>query len=196
MPICSPTTCSFSATELSGLIDFYFACNDMLAYDVAICLNAWCFESDASFNVTKARAMLAGLSRASGARARTSSPPADARARCGAALSLDPHLRHAQHRRERAGEDQGPNEYLRKLRFHQRREILSRLRARQGLTDAHGGRPKVVIHTDGACSGNPGPGGWGAILESGAHRKELKGGEPLTTNNRMELTPPSRRWKR
>ncbi|HXG77958.1 MAG TPA: ribonuclease HI [Methyloceanibacter sp.] len=48
-------------------------------------------------------------------------------------------------------------------------------------------RPKVVIHTDGACSGNPGPGGWGAILESGPHRKELKGGEPLTTNNRMEL---------
>jgi len=48
-------------------------------------------------------------------------------------------------------------------------------------------RPKVVIHTDGACSGNPGPGGWGVILESGAHRKELKGGETLTTNNRMEL---------
>ena len=49
-------------------------------------------------------------------------------------------------------------------------------------------RPKIVIHTDGACSGNPGTGGWGAILESGAHRKELKGGEALTTNNRMELT--------
>jgi ribonuclease HI len=49
-------------------------------------------------------------------------------------------------------------------------------------------RPKVVIHTDGACSGNPGPGGWGAILESGAHRKELKGGEAVSTNNRMELT--------
>jgi ribonuclease HI len=49
-------------------------------------------------------------------------------------------------------------------------------------------KTKVVIHTDGACSGNPGPGGWGAILESGAHRKELKGGEQLTTNNRMELT--------
>ena len=47
---------------------------------------------------------------------------------------------------------------------------------------------KVVIHTDGACSGNPGPGGWGAILESGSHRKEIKGGEALTTNNRMELT--------
>jgi ribonuclease HI len=49
-------------------------------------------------------------------------------------------------------------------------------------------KPKVVIHTDGACSGNPGPGGWGAVLESGTNRKELKGGEALTTNNRMELT--------
>jgi ribonuclease HI len=47
--------------------------------------------------------------------------------------------------------------------------------------------PYVVIHTDGACSGNPGPGGWGAILASGDHEKELKGGEPNTTNNRMEL---------
>jgi ribonuclease HI len=49
------------------------------------------------------------------------------------------------------------------------------------------GRPHVVIHTDGACSGNPGPGGWGAILHSGPHEKELKGGDPHTTNNRMEL---------
>ena len=48
-------------------------------------------------------------------------------------------------------------------------------------------KPHVIIHTDGACSGNPGPGGWGAILESGAHRKELSGGEPQSTNNRMEL---------
>jgi len=46
----------------------------------------------------------------------------------------------------------------------------------------------VTIHTDGACSGNPGPGGWGAVLESGEYRKEIKGGEPTTTNNRMELT--------
>ncbi len=48
-------------------------------------------------------------------------------------------------------------------------------------------RPKVIVFTDGACSGNPGPGGWGAILMSGPHRKELHGGEALTTNNRMEL---------
>jgi ribonuclease HI len=47
--------------------------------------------------------------------------------------------------------------------------------------------PHVVIHTDGACSGNPGPGGWGAILAFEDRVKELKGGEPHTTNNRMEL---------
>ena len=47
--------------------------------------------------------------------------------------------------------------------------------------------PKVTIYTDGACSGNPGPGGWGAILRAGRHEKELSGGETDTTNNRMEL---------
>ncbi len=46
---------------------------------------------------------------------------------------------------------------------------------------------EVDILTDGACSGNPGPGGWGAILRAGAHEKTLCGGEPATTNNRMEL---------
>lgn len=47
---------------------------------------------------------------------------------------------------------------------------------------------KVIIHTDGACSGNPGPGGWGAVLQYGGTLKELKGGAALTTNNKMELT--------
>jgi ribonuclease HI len=47
--------------------------------------------------------------------------------------------------------------------------------------------PEVEIFTDGACKGNPGPGGWGAVIRSGAHEKEVSGGEPLTTNNRMEL---------
>ena len=50
----------FLHDKLSGLIDFYFACNDSFAYDVAICLNAWCFEADKSFNATKARALLQG----------------------------------------------------------------------------------------------------------------------------------------
>ena len=47
--------------------------------------------------------------------------------------------------------------------------------------------PKVVIYTDGACSGNPGPGGWGAVLIYGPNERELWGGEPATTNNRMEM---------
>jgi homoserine kinase type II len=53
-----PDNVFFLGERVSGIIDFTFACNDMLAYDVAICMNAWCFESDCSFNVTKARAFL------------------------------------------------------------------------------------------------------------------------------------------
>ncbi len=51
---------SSGGRDLSGLIDFYFACTDLLAYDLAVCLNAWCFEPDLAFNVTKARLMLGG----------------------------------------------------------------------------------------------------------------------------------------
>jgi len=50
----------FLGDDLSGLIDFYFACNDLLAYDVSICLNAWCFEKDGAYNVTKGKALLEG----------------------------------------------------------------------------------------------------------------------------------------
>ncbi|MAW87405.1 MAG: homoserine kinase [Phyllobacteriaceae bacterium] len=55
-----PDNVFFLGADLSGLIDFYFACNDLLAYDVAVCLNAWCFERDFSFNITKGQALLAG----------------------------------------------------------------------------------------------------------------------------------------
>ena len=56
-----------------------------------------------------------------------------------------------------------------------------------GSTKVPGDAPSVTIHTDGACSGNPGPGGWGALLRFGEHERELCGGETRTTNNRMEL---------
>jgi homoserine kinase type II len=58
-----PDNVFFLGDRLSGLIDFYFACTDTLVYDVAICLNAWCFESDHSFNVTKGRALLASYAK-------------------------------------------------------------------------------------------------------------------------------------
>ena len=55
-----PDNVFFLGERLSGLIDFYFACNDFYAYDVATCLNAWCFEKDHAFNLTKGTALLAG----------------------------------------------------------------------------------------------------------------------------------------
>ena len=54
------------------------------------------------------------------------------------------------------------------------------------MTQTHD--PEVTIYTDGACKGNPGPGGWGVLMIAGENRRELCGGEPATTNNRMELT--------
>jgi homoserine kinase type II len=59
-----PDNVFFLGDRLSGLIDFYFACNDMFAYDVAICLNAWCFEPDHAYNITKGRALLDGYNAA------------------------------------------------------------------------------------------------------------------------------------
>ena len=94
-----PDNVFFLGDKVSGLIDFYFACNDMLAYDIVVCLNAWCFETDGSFNVTKARALLQAYE---GVRPLTKAELQwlpTLRARCGAPLPLDPHLRFAQHRR-------------------------------------------------------------------------------------------------
>ena len=59
-----PDNVFFLHDKLSGLIDFYFACTDTLSFDVAICLNAWCFEPDHSYNVTKGRALLKAYARA------------------------------------------------------------------------------------------------------------------------------------
>jgi homoserine kinase type II len=71
-----PDNVFFLGDKLSGLIDFYFACTDTLAYDVAVCLNAWCFEVDHSYNVTKGRALLNGYGkvRAISARERDALP--------------------------------------------------------------------------------------------------------------------------
>lgn len=114
-----PDNVLFLGDTLSGLIDFYFACNDVLAYDVAICLNAWCFEPDGAFNVTKARAFLNayGRERALSA-AEQDALPVLAR---GAAirflltravdwLNVPPGA---------LVRPKDPLEYLRKLRFHQ-----------------------------------------------------------------------------
>jgi len=115
-----PDNVFFLDDRLSGVIDFYFACNDMLAYDVAVCLNAWCFEPDGSFNITKARAMLQAYE---GGRPLTA-PELDALpllAR-GAALRflLTRTYDFLNTDANALVKTKDPSEYLRKLRFHQR----------------------------------------------------------------------------
>jgi homoserine kinase type II len=114
-----PDNVFFIGDTLSGLIDFYFACHDLLAYDVAICLNAWCFEPDHAFNVTKARAMLNAYHRARPlSAAEQQALPLLARGattrflltRLVDWLNVPPGA---------LVKPKDPNEYIRKLRFHQ-----------------------------------------------------------------------------
>ena len=84
-----PDNVFFLGDKLSGLIDFYFACTDALAYDVAICLNAWCFETDHSYNVTKGARVAAALSPRRARSRRRSGRAAAAGARRGVALPAD-----------------------------------------------------------------------------------------------------------
>src|SRR5204863_7325144 len=101
----------------------------------------------------------------------------------GAPLSAYPSLRLADRARRRVGREEGSGRILQEASFPSQRRRRRCLRPGP-VTET----PRVTIWTDGACSGNPGPGGWGAILVYGATAKELKGGAPETTNNRMELT--------
>jgi homoserine kinase type II len=115
-----PDNVFFLGDKISGLIDFYFACNDTLAYDVAVCLNAWCFEPDGSFNVTKARAMLQAYE---GVR-----PLSEAELKWLPTLARGAALRFLLTRtydwlntdENALVRTKDPSEYLRKLRFHQR----------------------------------------------------------------------------
>ena len=125
-----PDNVFFVGKRLSGIIDFYFACNDLLAYDIAICLNAWCFEPDLSFNVTKARALLSGYG--------TVRPLSDAEYEALPVLARGAALRFLLTRlhdwlRVPPGAlvtPKNPIEYLRRLQFHRR----ARSAADYGLT--------------------------------------------------------------
>jgi homoserine kinase type II len=119
-----PDNVFFLGDRLSGLIDFYFACTDTLAYDVAVCLNAWCFEPDHSYNVTKGRNLLAAYTKARPlSEAERDALPLLAR---GAAmrflltrlvdwLNVPPGA---------MVKPKDPREYIRKLRFHQKAESV------------------------------------------------------------------------
>src|SRR3990170_1183747 len=114
-----PDNVFFLGGKLSGLIDFYFACNDSLAYDIAICLNAWCFEPDYTFNITKGRALLKAYEdiRALDARERRAMPML---ARGAALRFLLTRSYDWLHKEENAlVNPHDPIDYVRRLRFHQ-----------------------------------------------------------------------------
>jgi homoserine kinase type II len=114
-----PDNVFFIGGDLSGIIDFYFACNDFFAYDLAICLNAWCFERDNSFNITKARLMLS--------RYRTVRPFSDAEVQALPLLARGSALRFLltrlydwlHHSEGALVQPKDPLDYLAKLSFHQ-----------------------------------------------------------------------------
>jgi homoserine kinase type II len=114
-----PDNVFFLGDKLSGLIDFYFACNDMFAYDVAICLNCWCFEPDHSYNVTKGRALLGAYNKVRGlSAAEQATLPVLAR---GAAMRflLTRLVDWLSVPDGALVKPKDPLEYFRKLRFHQ-----------------------------------------------------------------------------
>ena len=174
-----------AATGCPGLIDFYFACNDMLAYDLGVCLNAWCFEPDGSLNVTKARALLAGYDAVrplDGGRGRGA---AAACPRRGAPLPADPPLRLADGAGGRARRAEGPARILQEAPLPPRRRRRRRLRARprERASRASPSGPTAP------APAIPGPGGWGAILICERPREgTAAAARRMTTNNRMELT--------
>jgi homoserine kinase type II len=114
-----PDNVFFRGETMSGLIDFYFACNDLLAYDLAVCLNAWCFEEPNAINVTKARALLRGYD--------SRRPLSDAEVRALPKLARGAALRFLLTRlydwfntsQSALVKPKDPLEYRRKLRFHQ-----------------------------------------------------------------------------
>ena len=167
-----PDNVFFREREVSGLIDFYFACTDFLAYDLAICLNAWCFEADGSLNVTKARLLLEGYRRAR--------PLSAAELAALPLLARGSALRFLLTRlfdwlNQPAGALVRPKDPARisaQAALPPRASPISR---------ATGSMPEladVEIFTDGACRGNPGPGGWAAILRYREVEKELSGYDP------------------
>jgi homoserine kinase type II len=117
-----PDNVFFLGDKLSGLIDFYFACNDFYAYDVAVCLNAWCFEIDGSFNVTKGKALLSNYNAAR--------PLSNAEAEALPLLARGSALRFLLTRtfdwlnvpEGALVRPKDPKEYLKKLQFHRRIE--------------------------------------------------------------------------
>ena len=181
-----PDNVFFLGDRLSGLIDFYFACNDALAYDLAVCLNAWCFEPDRSFNITKGRALLRGYEERAPADACRARGAADAGPRRCAALPPDPRLRLAQHADRMRWS-------AARTRWNTSASCASTAACARSPTTASR-RPCDDRWQTGRRSTPtapareiPGRAAGARSSPRGDNRKEISGGEAATTNNRMEL---------
>lgn len=176
---------------ITGIIDFYFACTDFYAYDLAICINAWCFDKYYTFSPAAAKSLL---------RAYQSVRPLldneidhlDLFAR-GAALRflLTRAFDWLNQTPGAVVRVKDPGEFLARMEhFAAHPDVLRTLAAQTAVSSPLPTEDKTMlkIYTDGACSGNPGPGGWGVLIMDGTESRTLCGGEPETTNNRMELT--------
>ncbi len=149
-----PDNVFFLGDSLSALIDFYFACNDALSYDIAVTLNAWCFEADHAFNITKGQALLKGY--------QSVRPLAPAEREALPLLARGAALRflltraydwlHTSRRRPR--EPEGSDRISAQAQIPSQHSHSQRVRlGGRRMT----GKTHVVVYTDGACAGNPGP---------------------------------------
>ena len=182
-----PDNVFFLGEKLSGLIDFYFACTDTLAYDVAICLNAWCFETDHSYNVTKGRALLASYAKVRALSAEEwEKLPLLAR---GAALRflLTRLVDWLDVPPGALVRPKDPREYARKLRFHQKIKTARDYGLRRKCYGRERGAARHRLYRRRLLAQIREPAVGPRSSFPAAHEKELKGGEPLSTNNRMEL---------
>ena len=173
-----PDNVLFVNDTISGVIDFYFSATDSFAFDLAVTFNAWCFDKHAQFIDENARALADGyLRRRALTESESAAMPVLLR---GAALRfLLTRLYDWLHRVDGALVTvKDPLPYRDILQFHRDNFSPALFEKKTTIMD---------IYTDGACSGNPGPGGWGVLILDGGDRRELCGGERETTNNRMEL---------
>ena len=170
-----PDNVFFERNKVTGVIDFYFSCTDSFAYDLAICLNAWS-SINGAWSQDNASAILASYQRTRPlSKEELHAVPILLR---GAALRfLLTRLYDWINQVDGAVVTvKDPLEY---------RDLLITHRDRQ--KPPSNGNSMLEIYTDGACSGNPGPGGWGVLILENGDERELSGGEAETTNNRMEL---------
>ena len=174
---------SSPATGSPGIIDFYFACNDLLAYDLAICLNAWCFEPDGSLQPHQGAAPCCRATAAAGRSSQAEIAALPVLARGSALRFLLTRLYDWLHQVEGAlVKPKDPREYLREAALPPATSTGPRAMA---WPDA--GQPSVVeIHTDGACSGNPGPGRLGCDPELARAR--------AASSPAASRSPPTTAW--